>query len=355
MKKGLYAGSFDPLTNGHLWVIKEALNLFDEVLIIIGNNPAKNYAFPVEIRIKFLEEQFKNEPKIRIKAMANAYIAQVAKDEGITYLIRGLRSAPDFEYEKTVLRLNQEVNPAIQSVYLIPPTNLNEISSSNVKSLVNFPGWKMVTESMVPPIVNQYFQIKLYEKKLIPFWTRLMLPSETWWNKILLNYSSHNRYYHTLEHLDELLSYSQKLNLNLFEYQVVILSIFFHDYVYDPQSAMNEEDSATEFLAFAEEVSLHPDISAAVQKFIIATKNHSNENNDPLLTLFLDLDLSILAASPDRFMRYEKEIRKEFLFVPDELYTQERAKIMKKFQPMPFKSEWGKQLESQAQENLKNY
>lgn len=355
MKKGLYAGSFDPVTNGHLWVIKEALKVFDEILIVIGNNPSKKYLFSLEVRKKFLEECFKDEKKVKIKAMENVYIAELAQRENIYFLIRGIRNSQDFEYEKTTLRLNQSINPDIQSIYLMPPSYLNEISSSNVKSLVNFPGWKMVTESMVPPIVNQYFQINLYESLLRPYWNTLMIPSEKWWNLILHNYSEPQRYYHTLEHISELLKPIKDFQLNLAEYQILVLSIFFHDLVYNPQSNQNEEDSLKLFLDFSQEVNLHEEISQRVQEFIIATKTHINSNNDPLLDLFLDLDLSILGADPLRFERYEKEIKKEFSFVPRDIYILERSKIMKKFKNNPFKSEWGKTLSILARKNLEIY
>lgn len=356
MKNAIYAGSFDPFTNGHEYIVNEGKKIFQEILIVVATNPNKKTFFSPSERFYFIQEKFKNDPQVRVISLENEYVAHLAQREGVTHLLRGIRNNEDMEYETNILRLNQRIMPSLQSVFLRPSEAVIDISSSAVKGLVGFPGWEAPVSKMVYPLVLESFCKRFYGEKLAPFWKSLMTPSEKWWTLILKKHSEEQRHYHNLNHLIELFLHSKELKLNCWEDQVLGFSILFHDIIYNPQSKTNEEDSAKLFLEFAQEVGLPEATSSRVKEFILATKTHENKNQDPLLDLFLDLDLSILGADPVRFTRYEEEIQKEYSFVPQEIYKVERAKVMKKFKDHPFKSEWAKnKWLIKAQENLKNY
>lgn len=354
MKPVIYAGSFDPLTNGHIWVINEALKLFGYVWIVLANNPNKKYYFSIEERKNIIEEIFKGK-NVKIIVLEQEYVAKFAEDNDVHCLVRGLRNSQDFDFEKTVQTLNQLVVSDIKTVYLLPPAQYSEISSSNVKSMVGFPGWLMAVESLIPSVVASMFQKKIYESKLKPYWDKLGIDDSDSWENLLTAYSSEGRFYHSLEHLDELFSKLTTLGVGNVSNEL-ILSIFFHDYTYNPKAHDNEEQSVNIFKAFATKNKISPTTIDTVTEFILATKSHQNTLANAELDLFLDLDLSILGASQARFNRYEKEIRREYSFVPEEIYKPERARIMKRLASSQFKTTSANALwEENKKNNLKNY
>lgn len=354
MNTVIYAGSFDPLTNGHSWVINEALKLFGQVWIIIASNPSKKYYFSIEERKQMIEDEFQGK-NVKVIVLEKEYVAQFAENNNINCLIRGLRNQQDFDFEKTVQSLNQLVVPDIKTIYLLPPAQYSEISSSNVKSMLGFPGWIMAIESLIPAKVSSLFQQKIYEPKLKPFWDQLNIIDDAAWKELLEHYSAPGRFYHTLEHLDELFSKIPQLGITMPSSEL-IMSIFFHDYIYDPKSHDNEEQSQKIFKQWANKNNINTKSIDTVCEFILATKSHKNLSGNQELDFFLDLDLSILGSETSRFNRYEKEIRKEYSFVPQNIYQQERNKIIKKLSLSSFNTKEAKALwENNKKNNLKNY
>lgn len=163
-----------------------------------------------------------------------------------------------------------------------------------------------------------------------------------WFHKIRVAYLESHRYYHSLSHiyslLKELEEYLKKNTLSITDFHTIVYAIFFHDIIYDPKSDRNEEDSDLLWQEYCKGMNLDP---SRVSKFILATKNHFS-NNDPILDLFLDLDLSILGSDKEEFEQYERDVRKEFIFVPDDLYIQARKQILNSLVKNPYKTEWAK-------------
>jgi pantetheine-phosphate adenylyltransferase len=359
MKKAIYAGSFDPITHGHNWMIKQGSLLFDELIVVIAFNPDKKGYFTPEERLVQIQDQVKVYNNVKILLVPDRYVADVAKENNCQYLLRGIRNLQDFEYEKTIERVNLKINPSLQTIYLTPPVDLAEVSSSLVKSLVGFPGWQKLVSTMVSPVVVSGFLGKMNLSVLKSAWESLAgtdAVSEKWFNKIIQHHSEPHRFYHNTGHLSALVKHAQKLpSMDSLSKASILYTIFFHDIVYNPLSKTNESDSAKVWLDFAAEKQVIHPIYENVEKAILATASHFQPTQLEFIEYFLDLDLSILGSSPKDFKEYEDNIRSEYNFVPEDVYNLERAKIMKTL-INPFKTQWAKNIwGQQAEENLKKY
>jgi pantetheine-phosphate adenylyltransferase len=165
LRKAVYAGSFDPLTNGHVWVIQRAVTLFDEMTIAIGVNPDKEYFLSAEERQNniqnLIDSEHWNDCQVDVKIIKNQYLARFAESIGASCLIRGIRSEGDFNYEYAMAQANRALAPAIDTIYLMPPPALAQVSSSLVKSMVGPEGWQGLVKQYLPDPVFQSVQKKL--------------------------------------------------------------------------------------------------------------------------------------------------------------------------------------------------
>lgn len=150
----IYAGSFDPPTNGHLWMMQQGAELFDELVVVLAVNPDKPGFLPMEQRSELLRQLALELPgAVRVEMMQQGFLVDFASRIGAAYLLRGVRNTVDFEYEKAMARMNGRMQPEIQTVFLMPPSELEEISSSLVRGFVGLPGWVRWVRSCVPPCV----------------------------------------------------------------------------------------------------------------------------------------------------------------------------------------------------------
>lgn len=154
---GMVAGSFDPITNGHEWLIRQALYLCDKVVVIVGNNPSKKYMFSGEERLNMIHRaiQIPDTNRFEVDYLHDELLINAAKQRGCNFLIRGIRNAADFEYEQQVQLINRKIQPEIETLFVIPPRELTEVSSSTVKGLVGFKGWESIVSTYVHPAVLQ--------------------------------------------------------------------------------------------------------------------------------------------------------------------------------------------------------
>lgn len=153
MTKAIYAGSFDPPTNGHLWMIQEGSALFDNLIIAIGKNPDKKTSFPLDERIEMLLEISKNLPNTEVKVFEGKYLVNYADQNNADYILRGIRNSNDFVYEHAMRNVNRDLNKDIETIFLMPPKELAEVSSSLIKGLIGPEGWKDVIQQYVPEAV----------------------------------------------------------------------------------------------------------------------------------------------------------------------------------------------------------
>ena len=160
MKKAVYAGSFDPPTNGHLWMIERGSKLFDKLIVAIGVNPDKKYNFSVKERKCMLEEIIKDYPNTSTYCFERKYLVDYADSTGAEYILRGIRTDEDYDYERKMRHENNRINSSIETVFLMPPNELEDISSSFVMGLVGPEGWEKVVKELVPEPVYR----KILEK-----------------------------------------------------------------------------------------------------------------------------------------------------------------------------------------------
>jgi pantetheine-phosphate adenylyltransferase len=154
MKKvAVYAGTFDPVTLGHLWMIEQGSILFDKLIVAIGVNPDKQCYFNLEERIGLLKESTQEYKNVEIDEYAGQFLIRYAESMGAQFILRGIRNPNDYEYEKALRHINSDVNPAINTIFLIPPREIAEVSSSIVKGLVGSEGWEKVLGKYVPRCV----------------------------------------------------------------------------------------------------------------------------------------------------------------------------------------------------------
>lgn len=166
---GVVAGSFDPITRGHEWLIAEAARLVDELYVVIGVNSAKKYTFSDSTRKQLVEAAVADLPlngtPTEIHFLSNELLIQFAVKHQATHLIRGIRDTGDFNYEVQMASVNRKIAPEVQTIYMTPPPHLSEISSSTVKSLVGVEGWQDIVKGYAHPAVLAAFEKKLAKSK----------------------------------------------------------------------------------------------------------------------------------------------------------------------------------------------
>ena len=139
MKKAIYPGSFDPVTLGHIDVIRRASKLFDHLIIGVLNNRAKTPLFSVEERVKMLKEVTKDIPNVEVKSFAGLTV-DFAKECGANAVVRGLRAITDFEYELQMAQTNRVLAPDVDTVFLTTSLEYAYLSSTIMKEVANFGG-----------------------------------------------------------------------------------------------------------------------------------------------------------------------------------------------------------------------
>jgi pantetheine-phosphate adenylyltransferase len=149
----VYAGTFDPVTLGHLWMVKTGASLFDELVVAVGTNPDKKCYFSLEDRIEMLQESTAGYGNVSIDKYTNKFLIKYAQSIGAKFVLRGIRNTTDYEYEKSLSYVNRHLNSKIVTVFLLPPRELVEISSSVVRGLIGPEGWEDVVRNYVPSCV----------------------------------------------------------------------------------------------------------------------------------------------------------------------------------------------------------
>jgi pantetheine-phosphate adenylyltransferase len=145
----VYAGSFDPPTSGHQWMIEQGAELFGELVVALGVNPGKRYLFSVDERLAMLREATAHLGNVRVESFSNRFLIHFAESAGARYILRGIRNESDYEQERTMRNVNGDLDPRITTVFLMPPRGMAEVSSSLVKGLVGPEGWEEIVKGYV--------------------------------------------------------------------------------------------------------------------------------------------------------------------------------------------------------------
>lgn len=134
MKRALFPGSFDPLTLGHYDIIKRGVKVFDEVVVAIGINAEKKYMFSLDKRKQFIEETFKDFPKVKVVSYKGLTV-DFCKEIDAKFILRGLRNPADFEFEKAIAHTNRDLS-TVETVFLLTSAKTSYISSSIVRDVI---------------------------------------------------------------------------------------------------------------------------------------------------------------------------------------------------------------------------
>ena len=134
-KIAVFPGSFSPFSIGHQSVIEKALPLFDKVIISIGINSEKDQYFSIEERVQWIESVYGNNEKIEIKRYEGLTV-DFCKKEGSNFILRGLRDSHDFKFEKNIAQMNKDLNPDIETIFIITPPEMSHISSSLIRDII---------------------------------------------------------------------------------------------------------------------------------------------------------------------------------------------------------------------------
>jgi len=150
----IYPGTFDPITVGHLDIIKRACNIFEEVVVAVAASKDKKPMFDSDSRVKMVHLAVKNLPKVKVKSF-DTLLVDFAKKENIHIIIRGLRAVSDFEYELQLAYTNRSLDPNIDTITLMPSLEYAFISSSVVRSIIKHNG---DISNLVPKDVKEYIK-----------------------------------------------------------------------------------------------------------------------------------------------------------------------------------------------------
>lgn len=152
----VYAGSFDPPTIGHLWMIRQSAGIFDRLQVALGVNSDKRALFTADERLEMLREITMDLPNVSVHSFTNQFLVRYAESVGARFVVRGIRSTADFEYERAMRNINGDHAPLVTTVFLVPPRDIAEVSSSFVKGLVGPEGWE--------DLVKQYVAAPTFER-----------------------------------------------------------------------------------------------------------------------------------------------------------------------------------------------
>jgi pantetheine-phosphate adenylyltransferase len=159
MKRAIYPGSFDPITMGHLDIISRSINLFDEIVVAVLNNPDKKPMFSVEERCEMLHEVLPKSDKCKlIVGSFSGLLADYAKNQKADAIIRGIRAVADYEYELRMALMNRKLEPQIETVFLMADAEYSYVSSQLIKQVFTLGGR---VEGLVPKIVEDTMRLKI--------------------------------------------------------------------------------------------------------------------------------------------------------------------------------------------------
>lgn len=351
MNKIVFAGTFDPITNGHFWVIRESLNLAEKVVVFVAENPNKKTMFTSAERKTFIEVEAKRlgiDERVEVVIVRQEYVAQKAKRLGAEYMVRGIRSAGDFDYESLIQKANVDVLGGAKTLFLMPPRELESVSSSFVKSLVGPIGWHHQVKKFLPEIV--------YNTWLKRFISSHMPAGLDDFVEFSFACYENNRHYHNLEHiahcfqeLDWLVSNHPEAAVNQEQLSVAILG---HDVIYGQKSDKTDEQQSADMVLQM----LGSDYQVA-HDLILATQHMSRPQNlNELEGIMVSIDLAILAQEPEIYKAYTENIRKEYTHVANHLYTKGRKQALERIlsNEILYPSVYFKDYEEKARENLQH-
>jgi pantetheine-phosphate adenylyltransferase len=163
-KIAVYAGSFDPITNGHVNLVERALEVFDKLVVAVAHNPNKSSLFSVEERLEMIQAALKNDPRVTV-ASFEGLLVEFAEKQGARVIIRGLRALSDFEYEFQMTLMNRKLNRKVDTMFLMTGFKWFYTSSRIIKEAASLGG---SVRGLVPEIVHQKLKEKFPKYRNVP-------------------------------------------------------------------------------------------------------------------------------------------------------------------------------------------
>jgi len=327
MRIAIYSGSFDIVTEGHLWMIKKGISLFDQLIVGIGTNPSKQTLFDFKTRKQLLETVCAGlADNLIIEDFGNLALVQFARDKNASYILRGIRSVSDFDYERMLKNVNTDLDESIETVFLMPPKNLSEVSSSMVKGMLQINGWETIVKRYVPDTMR----VALIERfSHDPVQLAQYYVGESASTTLAQCYSAEGRCYHNLKHLENCLREFRAIEPQLKNSYTVLMALLFHDIVYDPE-AHRPLANETASWKLAEQLCSFKELeSAVIKSHILHTSHNYTGDKDADTDYVCDIDMAILGYSDSEFNHYEANIRREYAFASDAQYQTGRVNFLK--------------------------
>lgn len=166
-RRAIYAGSFDPPHLGHVWLAQWGAGLFDELVVAIGHNPEKRGFLAPDRRAQLMREACAEpklaleEPRLKVVTFSGKFTVDLARELSAQFLVRGIRSGADVDHEQQHGNINRDLAPEIMTVFLMPPRELCDLSSSFVRGLIGLEGWQDAVARMVPAnVLEALIQLK---------------------------------------------------------------------------------------------------------------------------------------------------------------------------------------------------
>lgn len=319
MAKVVYSGSFDVITLGHCWMVQEGSRLFDEIVVLVSVNADKKHSLSFEDRLRLAKIIFEPLGKnVKVEGLENEFAVHYATRNGAQYLLRGIRSNLDYEYEANIANINHDLaeDKQINSVFLMPPPTLKSMSSSMVRGLIGFKGWEHAIEQYVPEAMAEelYYRYSGIANLRVDYLFKkynINYPSSS----LMADYNDSSLiHYHNWKHIEECIEQFARVKEHLQYPDAVEMAIYFHDVVYNVKTDDSEERSAQFFFNSAMQ-SDDADFKHLVCEIIRNTKWTGNRYPVFLegdMRFVHDIDFSIFSASWERFLEYDISIEKEY-------------------------------------------
>ena len=341
MKKIAFSGTLDPITNGHMWVIGEARALADEVTVFLSENPAKAPQFPAEKRKQIIEQSAAENgwDNVQVVIVKGDYTARAAKKHGIDYLIRGIRTTADFDYENLLQQTNVDVVHGAKTIFVMPPRDLGSVSSSFVRTLLGPIGWHWNMQKFVPRPAYAAWILDWLRKEWDALWqdteagAEAQADAEKWFEYLTgpSSYDNPARHYHNLDHLvhglSEIRVWAANVGADRHDADLLRKAFWFHDAVYrhGKGDSSDEEESAQLWLDSGLD---RPDMEDVAQLIRATDHFQGPAITHRLKNVLLGADLAILGQEEEVYDGYRRAIRAEHAHVPDAAYREHRGKAL---------------------------
>jgi len=333
----VYVGSFDPMTLGHIDVVKAASKMhFPKLYVAIGINPEKDPMFTTKERLAMIEREMDRDVRPYLapgqEVIVTSYEGMTVdfmKKVGASICVRGLRGVKDLEEEGDLAAVNKDLygSDDFTQIYIASNPARRHVSSSIARALCatgrDLELLKYVSADIAAKMLEKRDFLTAQNvvpaeeaKKLQTLWQEFVPhngdAADKSYNKLIRKYGEKHRKYHTVQHLAESFKLFEENKTAIHDPQAVALALFYHDVVYNIPSDGNEEQSAQYAKRALTEMGAEPQLISRVAELIEMTERHTAPAPDADAALMMDIDMAILGAAPARYKKYAAEVEAEY-------------------------------------------